>query len=130
MSQGARIIKLPTDDTRIYRQVLKILNFGMGLTPKEIDVLAEFVRLNNEYTALPAIQRAKFIFSTDMRKEVMEKLDIDESALNNILTRLRKEKTYFGKPILSKDNIIEEELLFSPSETGFNIAINLYKRND
>lgn len=122
-----KIIDLPTDDVKIYKHILRFMNFGMDLTIKEIEVLAEFVRLSNEYAALPEEKRAKFIFSTDMRKEVVEKLSIDDSSLNNILSRLRT-KTFLGNPILSKENIILEDLLFVPSEEGYSILINLQKK--
>lgn len=122
MSSGERIINIPTNNRKIYKHVLLLMNFGMNLTTKEIDVLAEFVRLNNEYNALPAEQRSKFIFSTDMRKEVMDILGIEEGSLNNILSRLRK-ATFLGKPILSQDNQIVDDLLFKPGEHGFNIKV-------
>jgi len=133
MQNDIKIINLPTDDAKVYRHFLRFMNFGMkredtvGLTLKEIEVLAEFVRLNNEYSALPEDKRAKFIFSTDMRKEVISKLDMDDSALNNILSRLRK-ATFLGQPILSKENIILEDLLFTPSEEGYTIQVNLIKQ--
>jgi len=33
----------------------------LNITPQERDVLAEIIRLNNEYSALPLEKRAKFI---------------------------------------------------------------------
>jgi hypothetical protein len=121
-----KAINIVTDDSKIYKHILGVLNFGMGLTSKEIEVLAEFVRLNNDYVALDPEKRAKFIFSTDMRKEVMSKLDMDEGGLNNILSRLRK-ATFIGKPILSKENIICDELLCKPRGDGYSIVVNLSK---
>ena len=46
----------------------------LNLTPQERNVLAELVSLNNEYEALPEDKRAKFILSTDVRKEIREDL--------------------------------------------------------
>jgi hypothetical protein len=119
-------VSLITDNAQIYKHILGFMNFGMNLTNKEIEVLAEFVRLNNDYEALDPERRAKFIFSTDIRKDVVTNLDIDESSLNNILSRLRK-ATFMGKPILSKENIICEDLLCKPRTDGYTIVLELIK---
>ena len=73
-----KIITLPTNDSKIYKQILAFLNFMLELTPQEREVLSELIRLNQEYEALPADKRAKFILSTDMRKEIRELLEIEE----------------------------------------------------
>ena len=43
-----KIISLPTNPTKIYRQILAFMNFMLNLTPQERDVLAELIRLDNE----------------------------------------------------------------------------------
>ena len=73
-----KIITLPTNDSKIYKQILAFLNFMLELTPQEREVLSELIRLNQEYEALPEDKRAKFILSTDMRKEIRELLEIEE----------------------------------------------------
>jgi hypothetical protein len=119
-----KIITLPTDDSKIYRQILAFLNFSLEATPQERDVLAEIIQLNNEYEALPAKQRAKFILSTDMRKETRERLDIEEKQFNTILSRLRK-KVIFGSPVFDDDGILNKVLEFRPDSEGLKIEINL-----
>ena len=122
-----KIISLPTNDSKIYRQILAFLNFMLELTPQEREVLAELVRLNHEYEALPAEKRAKFILSTDMRKETRELLDIEEKQFNGVVARLKK-KTFLGKPIMNNQNIIHSELLFKPDKEGYRIEINLINK--
>jgi len=119
-----KIITLPTDDSKIYRQILAFLNFSLEATPQEREVLAEIIQLNNEYEALPPKQRAKFILSTDMRKETREKLDIEEKQFNTILSRLRK-KTIFGEPVFNDDGILAKALEFKPDSEGVKIEVNL-----
>tara|TARA_R110000868_G_scaffold64652_3_gene194182 strand:- start:1575 stop:2105 length:531 start_codon:yes stop_codon:yes gene_type:complete len=119
-----KIITLPTNDSKIYRQILAFMNFMMNITNQEREVLAELVKLNHDYEALPEKIRAKFILSTDMRKEIREFLDIEEKQFNGIISRLKK-KDYFGAPILNDDNIIHQGLLFKPDKEGFRIEINL-----
>jgi len=118
------VINLPTDDSKIYRQLLAFLNFSLEATPQEREVLAEIIQLNNEYEALPAKQRAKFILSTDMRKEIREKLEIEEKQFNTILSRVRK-KTIFGNPVFDEDGILNKALVFKPDSDGIRIEVNL-----
>ena len=99
----------------------------LELTPQEREVLAELVRLNHEYEALPAEKRAKFILSTDMRKETRELLGIEEKQFNGVVARLKK-KTFLGKPIMDNHNIIHNELLFKPDKEGYRIEINLLNK--
>lgn len=120
------IIKIPTNEDKIYRQILLFMNFLLELTEQERQVLAELIVLNNDYEVLPVDKRAKFILSTDMRKEMRTKLEIEEKQFNGLLTRLKK-KSYLGQPILSKEGIIHEGLLFKPDEEGMQIEVILNK---
>lgn len=121
-----KIIPIPSNDNKIYRQILGVLNFAMKLTPQEIDVLGELIKLNHEYSALPEDKRARFILSTDMRKEIRTDLNMEEKQLNSLIARLKKRK-FMGLDILSSDGIIHKELLFNPDEEGFKIEIILKK---
>jgi len=118
------IINIPTDSSKIYRQILSFMNFLMGATEQERSVLAELIVLNHEYEALPEDKRAKFILSTDMRKEVRAKLDIEEKQYNGLILRLKKIK-YLGEPVLSKDGVVNAGLLFKPDDKGLQIQINM-----
>lgn len=122
------IINIPTNTTLIYRQILAFMNFLMGATEQEREVLAELIVLNHEYEPLPVDKRAKFILSTDMRKEVRAKLNIEEKQYNGLILRLKKVK-YLGKPVLSQEGIVNENLLFKPDEKGLQIQINMIMSN-
>lgn len=119
-----KIITLPTNDSKIYKQILAFMNFMLNITNQEREVLADLIRLNHEYDALPPKKRAKFILSTDMRKEIREGLDIEEKQFNGIISRLKK-KSFFNDAILNEDNIVHPGLLFKPDKEGFKIEINL-----
>lgn len=120
-----KIISLPTNEGKIYRQILAFMNFMLNLTPQERDVLAELIRLDNEYEALPQDKRAKFILSTDMRKEIREKLSIEEKQFNVILSRLKNpKKSFMGRPLIDDNNIIHPELKFKPDDQGFRFEVN------
>ena len=120
-----KIISLPTNEGKIYRQILAFMNFMLNLTPQERDVLAELIKLDNEYEALPIDKRAKFILSTDMRKEIREKLSIEEKQFNVILSRLKNpKKSFMGKALIDENNIIHPELKFKPDDQGFRFEVN------
>jgi hypothetical protein len=118
-----KVISLPTNEKKIYRQILAFMNFMLNITPQERDVLAELIKLDNEYSALPQDKRGKFILSTDMRKEIREDLNIEEKQFNVIISRLKK-KTLMNKALLGEDNSIHPELLFTPDQEGFRIEVN------
>lgn len=100
------------------------MNFMLNLTPQERDVLAELIRLDNEYAALPEDKRAKFILSTDMRKEIRDLVKIEEKQFNVIISRLKK-KLLFNKPLIDDNNLLHQELRYKPDEDGFRIEVNL-----
>jgi len=119
-----KVISLPTNQSKIYRQILAFMNFMLNITPQERDVLAEIIRLNNEYSALPLDKRAKFILSKDMRKEIRDLIKIEEKQFNVIISRLKK-KLLFNKPLLDDNNLLHPELNYKPDSDGFKIEVNL-----
>lgn len=119
-----KVISLPTNQNKIYKQILAFMNFMLNLTPQERDVLAEIIRLDNEYAALPEEKRAKFILSTDMRKEMRELVKIEEKQFNVIISRLKK-KLLFNKPLIDDNNLLHQELRYKPDADGFKIEVNL-----
>jgi hypothetical protein len=121
-----KLIPIPSDDNKIYRQILGVLNFITRLTDQEIDVLAEIIKLNHEYAALPEDKRARFILSTDMRKEMRNLLSIEEKQFNSLIARLKK-KPFMNKMVLDSEGVLHSELLFKPDEEGFKIEIILKK---
>lgn len=123
-----KVISLPTNSSKIYRQILAFMNFMLNITPQERDVLAEIIRLNNEYSALPLEKRAKFILSKDMRKEIRELVKIEEKQFNVIISRLKK-KLLFNKPLLDDNNFLHPELCYLPDSDGFKIEVNLVMTN-
>ena len=117
-----KVISLPTNQNKIYKQILAFMNFMLNLTPQERDVLAELIRLDNEYAALPEDKRAKFILSTDMRKEIRDLVKIEEKQFN--ISRLKK-KLLFNKPLIDDNNLLHQELRYKPDQDGFRIEVNL-----
>ena len=121
-----KVISLPTNEEKIYKQILAFFGFMLNITSQERDILAELIKLDNEYEVLPPDKRGKFILSTDMRKEIQKKLDIKEKQFNVLIHKLKNDpKKYFlGKPLIDENNLIHPELKWKPDDEGFSIEIN------
>lgn len=116
-------IQLPTNEDKFHEQILGFFNFGIGLTPQELKVLAKIISLNLEYKELPEEKRIKYIFSSEVRKEVCQELKISAQNFNNILTRLKK-KTFFSTPVLDEDYKVPKALLIETPKDKFSIVID------
>lgn len=122
-----KILSLPTNERKIYAQVLMFLNFMLNLSDQERGVLAQIIKLNNDYETLSPDKRAKFILSTDMRKEMCEELDISIAHFAVVLSSIKK-KTFLGThQILDDKNVIHPYLMFKPDEEGFRIEVDFNK---
>ena len=89
------MINLPirTTKNKFYRQVLEVLRSFPPinkLSPRELDLLAEFMRQNNDMADVPVNKRRILIFSTENRKEIMDNLNLSQAVFNNNLSKLRK----------------------------------------
>lgn len=89
------MINLPikTTKSKFFRQVLEVLRSFPPinkLSPKELDLLAEFMKQNNELTDIPVNKRRILVFSTENRKEIMDTLNMSQAVFNNNLSKLRK----------------------------------------
>ena len=124
-----KIIKIPTNENKVYQQILALMNFLLEATNQERNVLAELVKLNNEYEALPPEKRGKFILSTDMRKEMRSNLKLPEPQFNVIISNLKKKKV-FGKPFISEDNILHPIILFKPDSEGYELTFSLVVKKE
>lgn len=124
--ENRKIISLRTNEKKIYKQILTFMNFALNLTKQEIDLVAEVVKLNNEYEALPEDKRFKFIFSTEMRKETCVKIGLADKQFNTVLSNIKKKKYLVnGLPIIDDENMLNEALMYKPSTEGFFIEVNL-----
>lgn len=117
-----KTIVIPSNDNKVYRQVLAVLKFISNLSDQENDTLAQLIKLNYEYMALPEDRRAKFLLSTEMRKEMRTHANIEEKQFNGLIARLKK-KNFMGSPILSEEGILNPNLFFKPDEEGFKIEV-------
>lgn len=86
-------IPLRTNPQKFYRQILEVLRSFPPvnkLRPKELDLLAEFMKQNAEYSFLPKNKRRAVLFSTDNRRQIQEKLNMTQATFNNNLSGLRR----------------------------------------
>lgn len=117
-----KTIVIPSNDNKVYRQVLAVLRFISNLSDQENDTLSQLIKLNYEYLALPEDRRAKFLLSTEMRKEMRTAANIEEKQFNGLIARLKK-KSFMGAPILSEEGVLNPNLFFKPDDEGFKIEV-------
>lgn len=104
------IVTLPTTNENIYYAYLLILNSFIGfkledstfklnpLTPKELDTVAEIMRLNDQFQQVDLTFRAKYLNSTDVKKGLRETLEMDYTNFTNVLSRV-------SQKVLSLNNL-------------------------
>lgn len=112
-------LNLTTNKRKFFRQYLELVKIFKPfnkLRPKELDVLAEFLYLNNEYSAVPYEDRWKLIMHYDTKVGIKERLNMGDANFNNILSAFR------NKGIMV-DKRIEEKYLFNIGQ-DFKFKIN------
>jgi hypothetical protein len=131
MENNKRYIEIPTNENLIYRHIIEFLLIGTSYSNQEKDVLAEFIKLSNDYSALPVDKRNKFIFSQEMKKEVAVKLGMKEWRQVSTVISTIKSKDLYGLKVIDDDNNILESLLIKPDLNvgSYNIIINFTKSN-
>ncbi len=94
-------LKIKTNNHKFYRQFLELIRsippFN-SLRTREIDVLAEIMYQYKKYENINNDVRTALVFSTEIRKEMRDNIDIIEESYNNNLSILKK------KGLLKSDN--------------------------
>lgn len=114
-------IPIKTTKEKLYRQILEVLKLFppvSNLRPKELTVLAELMKQNEEYRTLSKTKRRMIMLSKESKKEIQDKFNISPAYLNNILTTLRKYR------ILNKDGSLITVFDVIP-QNKFTIEIEL-----
>ena len=123
-----KIISIPTNESKIYKQILFFLNSILELTSQERDVLAEIIQLDNEYEILPEEKRGKFILSSEMREEILTRINVKNARHLSVIIHKLKKKTFLNNQIvLSENNIVHPYLKFKPDSDGFKIEVSFVK---
>jgi len=90
-----------------FRQYVELLQPLIKCTPKEADILAEFMYHNYLNRDIPDRARNEFVFGTSTRKKIREHLDMSSGSFNNNMSSLKK------RGIL-KENELPKKLRASP----------------
>ncbi len=94
-------IPIPTNEDNVFYVYLTFLNPMIGalgdngfnpnpLTPKEMDVISEIMKINDKFKSVDKEFRARYIHSSDTRKSIRETLEIDTANFNNLLHRINQ----------------------------------------
>jgi hypothetical protein len=99
-------IKLPIPEEDRYKFILEVLSVFVSefkqLRDREIELLAEFYKLNEKFKAVPLEDRYKLIFHSDNKKDIAEKMQVSMLNLNNLMKDLKK------KGLLDELGIVKE----------------------
>ena len=120
---------LPTDKDKFHEQILSFFNFALEISKQEKKLLALLVKYNIEYKALDEVKRAKFILSSEIRKEIRTELSITEHNFNNLLHRLKK-RSFFGKPLLDESGVLNSAIIIPYYSEGFNLSIKFIEEEN
>lgn len=88
-------INIKTTEEKFIRQLIELLK-GVPpvskLRPKEIDVLCELIYQFNKYKSYPEEHKLAIIFNSNTRKEMRERINLNQDSFNNNISNLRKHK--------------------------------------
>lgn len=107
-------LRIKTDPSRFFRQLLEILDFTpqyKDLSNREKDVFAEILMYSWIYKDVAKEERWIIINSSDIREKMRVKLGLSKEGLNNLFTTLRRKRiiTFTGvdeKCLIAPDNIL------------------------
>ena len=88
-----------SDRNIFFRRYAEILNSVLGLRQRELDVL---MMLIDYYDLHWCDMVDRIVFSSDIKKEICNKLGISDSILNNCLSSLRSSGIIVGRSISRK----------------------------
>jgi predicted transcriptional regulator len=117
-----KIIKQLNIKEDLHYQIFTLLNdmYGWGISPSDIRILAELYNRDFEMASSGEVtsyeSRMEILFSSKVKKEIMEKLNISYNTFNNSLSKLRR------KDFISK-NTINERRLYNLSKGSFSFTI-------
>lgn len=117
LNKSAIKIKVNGTTRDIVRTFLEILLAKEKLTNKELDVTTELVIRYNQFLqdGVAAHYCSKLLFSTDIRKEMIEQLGISAAHFQNTLGTLQ------GKAVIAQDNnaLVLNPILLPTEELTF-----------
>jgi len=101
-----------------FRQYIEIMQPLIKCTPKEADILAEFMYHNHLNRDIPDRARHDYVFGTITRKKIREHLNMSQGSFNNNMSSLKKRG-------LLKEDGLPKKLQVEPRETENGLKFNL-----
>lgn len=122
-----KIIDIPCNDKMFYRLWLSFLKPIHHFTPQVIDMAAEFLWHHEKLSKIIIDEKtlAKFLLSSDTKKEIIEACKITPATYSVTLNKLRKEGFF-------KDGVINPKLIphLNPGQNDFNLMLMFKIQNE
>ena len=119
-------IKLLANEPTLYKKYVTIINtiYNLNISKQQQYILAEILYQNNKYRDIEINERNILIFSTKIRKEMMERLGIEDCTFNNNISLFRKQSGLLGTILIGK-NLNDKYALYLDKEINLNIKLIL-----
>lgn len=92
-------VKVNTDKLGFSKAYLTLFNGSLKLTDRELDLLAllldKYLEFRDQGLKEPFL--TKFVFSTDVKRDIQQELDINSQYFQNIISNLAKKGVLFSK---------------------------------
>jgi len=119
-------VRLGVNELTFYKSYIGIINilYKLELTRQQQYMFAELLYQNNKYKDLTREERNVIIFSTVIRKEMMDRLKVDVGTFNNNISLFRKQKGLQGSIIQGKE-LNENYIVYPDKDNQININLQI-----
>jgi hypothetical protein len=117
-------ITVNIDDDLFFKAYLKVMSPVFNVKNRELEVLAELIRRNNELKSTPEADRWRAIFSYESRVDLASKLEMSPASLGNNLTSLRR------KNVIVDNRVIDKFLIYPNDEHEFELKFKFKINGD
>lgn len=119
-----KIIKIPTDISKIFKQYLYLINGLLSKEKKlnkvEIEILDKLLYIDHLYKDQPKDRRDKILFHSETKNRIRESLDnLSRASFDNTLSSLRKKGMIVGKSLKINIPLVDNKI-----EIGFKLDLN------
>ena len=124
MEINRKLINVDVTEQGYFNVYVDIINsiYHFKLTSVQKSILSELYLQCFKYRNLSVEDKSNLIFSTNNRRDIVNKLDLNLGTFNNTISLLRGKKSIYG--VILNDTIVNEDYIHYPTEDNL-IAVRL-----